>query len=146
MYICYYWSKLWLVAWLVQSHYINQCWIIVNWTFWDTLLRKIGQSTTVFIQEKLKCKCRLQYWPFSLDLYVLKSWQPYQLIQEVNRCSSVCIAWSSKPGPTVMRMSSGSKQWDRGYKPDPLIMYSWLLWCDCPVAANNKIEDTDATH
>ena len=28
----HHWFKLWLVAWTAPSHYLNQCWNIVNWT------------------------------------------------------------------------------------------------------------------
>ena len=36
---------------LVACHYANQCWLIVNWTLWDTFQWNSAQNTTICIQE-----------------------------------------------------------------------------------------------
>ena len=41
----------WLVAWLVPSHYLNQCWNIVNQTLRNKLLWKSIPNTKLFIHE-----------------------------------------------------------------------------------------------
>ena len=30
----YHWIRYWFVACSVPSHYLNQCWLIINWTIW----------------------------------------------------------------------------------------------------------------
>ena len=35
----------------VPSHYLNQCWVIVNWTLRSKLQWNINQNTNIFIQE-----------------------------------------------------------------------------------------------
>ena len=30
----HHWFRQWLVAWSAPSHYLHQCWNIVNWTLW----------------------------------------------------------------------------------------------------------------
>ena len=44
-------SDKWLVAWSAPSHYLNQCWNIVNWTMRNKLQWNFKQSSTIFIQE-----------------------------------------------------------------------------------------------
>ena len=33
----HHWSRQWLVACSAPSHYLNQCWIIVNWTYFSEI-------------------------------------------------------------------------------------------------------------
>ena len=40
----------WLVAYSAPSHYLNQCWVIVNWTLRDKLPRNFKQNTQIFFQ------------------------------------------------------------------------------------------------
>ena len=47
----HHWFILWLVAWTVPSHYLNQYWIIVNWTLANIFQWKFNQNTTIFIEE-----------------------------------------------------------------------------------------------
>ena len=39
------------VAWLAPSHYLNQCWNIVNWTNTNKLQLNFNQNYNIFIQE-----------------------------------------------------------------------------------------------
>ena len=41
----------WLVAYSAPSHYLNQCWIIINWTLRNDFQWNFDQKTNVFIQE-----------------------------------------------------------------------------------------------
>ena len=40
-----------LVAYSAQSHYLNQCWDIVNWTLGNTIQWNFNQNTKLFIHE-----------------------------------------------------------------------------------------------
>ena len=48
-----HWFRLWLVAYSVPSHYLNQCWIIVNWTLRDTIRWNFSQKSNFFIRENV---------------------------------------------------------------------------------------------
>ena len=39
------------MAWLAQSHYLNQCWNIVNWTLTNELQWNCNRNSYIFIQE-----------------------------------------------------------------------------------------------
>ena len=43
----HHWFR-WLVAWPAQSHYLNQCWNIVDWSLWN----KHNWNLYIFIKEK----------------------------------------------------------------------------------------------
>ena len=47
----HHWFRLWLVAWTAPSHYMNQCWNIVNWTLRNKLLWYFNRNSNIFIQE-----------------------------------------------------------------------------------------------
>ena len=42
----------WLVAWSVPSHYLDQCWLLVNWSLRNKLQWNSNPNTELFIQEK----------------------------------------------------------------------------------------------
>ena len=46
-----HWFKQWLVAWSAPSHYLNQCWNIVNWTSRNKLQWNSNRNSYIFIQE-----------------------------------------------------------------------------------------------
>ena len=48
-----HWFRLWLVAYSAPSHYLNQCWLIVNWTLRDTIRWNFSQKSIFFIQENV---------------------------------------------------------------------------------------------
>ena len=45
------WFRQWLVAWSAPSHYLNQCWNIVNWTIRHKIQWNFNQNESIFIQE-----------------------------------------------------------------------------------------------
>ena len=46
-----HWFRQCLVACSVPSHYPNQCWLIVNWTFRNKLQWSFNRNSNVFIEE-----------------------------------------------------------------------------------------------
>ena len=46
-----HWFRQWLVAYSAPSHYLNQCWVIVNWTHRNKLQWNLNQNTKLFIHE-----------------------------------------------------------------------------------------------
>ena len=50
----HHWFRWWLVAWSAPSHYLNQCWIVVNWTLKNIFQWKSNQNTTIFIEENAR--------------------------------------------------------------------------------------------
>ena len=53
------WFRLWFVAYSVPSHYLNQCWVIVNWTFRNKLHWNFYQNT-IFHSRKCIWTYRLR--------------------------------------------------------------------------------------
>ena len=47
----HHWFRKWLVAWSAASHYLNQCWNIVNWAIGNKLQWNLKQNSYIFIQE-----------------------------------------------------------------------------------------------
>ena len=52
---CSYWylyvGLMWLVAWPAPSHYLNQCWNIVNWILGNRIQCILNRNSYIFIQE-----------------------------------------------------------------------------------------------
>ena len=46
-----HWFRWWLVAYSVPSHYLNQCWVIVNWTLRNKLQWNFNSNTKLNIHE-----------------------------------------------------------------------------------------------
>ena len=55
-----HWFRLWLVACSASSHYLNQPWLIVNWTLRNRLDWNFNQNIKLFINKKCIWKCRLR--------------------------------------------------------------------------------------
>ena len=49
--INHYWFRWWLVTWAAPSHYLNQCWNIVNWNRRYKLQWNLKWNSYIFIQE-----------------------------------------------------------------------------------------------
>ena len=49
--IYHHWFRWWLVAWPAPSHYLNQCWNIVNWTLGNKFQWNLNRTLYIFIQE-----------------------------------------------------------------------------------------------
>ena len=47
----HHWFRLWLVAWPAPSHYLNQCWNIVNWTIGNKPQWNLKRNSYIFIEE-----------------------------------------------------------------------------------------------
>ena len=48
----HHWFRLWFVDCPVPSHYMIQCWDIVNWTLWNTLQWNLNQNLSILTHEK----------------------------------------------------------------------------------------------
>ena len=46
-----HWFRQWLVAWPAPSHYLNQCWNILNWIHRNKFHWKLNRNLYIFIQE-----------------------------------------------------------------------------------------------
>ena len=46
----HHWFRLWLVVFSVLNYYLNQCWLIVNWTLRNKL-QCLNQNKVIFIQQ-----------------------------------------------------------------------------------------------
>ena len=44
------WSTWWLITYSTPIHFLNQCWLIVNWTTGNKLQWNLNQNITIFIQ------------------------------------------------------------------------------------------------
>ena len=66
---CFRWR---LVAWSAPSHYLNQCWNIVNWTLGNQLQCNCNPNSNIFIQENAfkNVGCEMAF--ICLGLNVLK--------------------------------------------------------------------------
>ena len=47
----HHWFRKWLVAYSAPSHYLNQWWVIVNWTLRNKLQWNFNQNIKLFIYE-----------------------------------------------------------------------------------------------
>ena len=62
MHICvsnlsHHWFRKWLVDWPVPSHYLTQCWDIVNWPL-RNIQWNFNRNSYIFIPENAFWKCR----------------------------------------------------------------------------------------
>ena len=46
-----HWLRYWLVVYSAPSHYLNQCWVIVNWILRNKLQWNFNQNTKLFIHK-----------------------------------------------------------------------------------------------
>ena len=46
-----HWFRYWLVAWTAPSHYLNQCWNIVNWTLRNKLQWNYSRNYNIFFKK-----------------------------------------------------------------------------------------------
>ena len=47
----HHWFRQWLVAWPAPSHYLNQCWNIINWILGNKFQWNLNRNSYIFIQE-----------------------------------------------------------------------------------------------
>ena len=56
----HHWFRSWLVSCLIPSHYLNKCWLIVDWTLRNKLQWNMNQNTNIFLQgnafKNVTCK------------------------------------------------------------------------------------------
>ena len=54
-----------VVAYKAPSYYMNQCWFIVNWTFWNKFQLNFNQNTKLYIHENASDNIVCDYWSFT---------------------------------------------------------------------------------
>ena len=74
-----HWFRKWLVAFSAPSHYLNQCWVIVNWNLRNKLQLNFNQNTKLFIQENHLKISSVKWRPFfpGGDEFINCSFIPY---------------------------------------------------------------------
>ena len=58
--LSHHWFRYWLFANTAPSHYLNQCWNIVNWTLRNRLIWKLNRNWYILNSRKCIWKCRLE--------------------------------------------------------------------------------------
>ena len=58
-----HWLRQWCVAYAVPSHYLNQCWVIVNWTLRNKLQWNFDQNTFMKMYLKILSAKRHPFCP-----------------------------------------------------------------------------------
>ena len=92
----------WLVAWPAPSHYLNQCWDVVNWTLRNKLQWNFHRNSYLFIQEN------------AFENVVWKMTAIFSRPQCVNSLWPSNATWCCRSGPiTCMRIESLT-HWGRG--------------------------------
>ena len=88
-----HWFIQWLVAYSVPSHYLNQCWFIVNWVLRNKLRRTFNQNTNFFIHQNAKMHLNISS----------ANWRPF--------CAGgyefITFCWLTCPRQTKLIMTSG---------------------------------------
>ena len=57
-----HWFRLWLVTCLELSHYLNQCWLIVNWIYSNIYFREIWMKMQQFSLKNMPLKMSSAVW------------------------------------------------------------------------------------
>ena len=108
LYMCqetnHHWFRQWLVAWSAPSHYLNQCWNIVNWTLRNTNFSEILIAIHMFSFKKLHLKMSSGKWrPFCLSLNVstyINSWKFSGVYSALWSLMPWC--WIARPSVTTV--------------------------------------------
>ena len=67
----YQWFRLWLVAWLVPIHYMNQCWILLIRTLGTNFSPTLSEIHTFLFKKMHLDMSSVKWWPFCFCLTVL---------------------------------------------------------------------------
>ena len=66
-----HWLRYWLVAWSAPSHYLNQCWNIVNWTLRNKVERNFNLNSNISSKKMFSKMSSGNLRPICLGLSVL---------------------------------------------------------------------------
>ena len=101
-----HWFRQWLVAWSAPSHYLKQCWNIVNWTLRNKVQGNFNRNSDIFFQENA---IESVFWEMAAILS-----RP-QCVQCVNK---TLTHWSRRKGlnfadafQTQIKLSGNFRQW-----------------------------------
>ena len=70
-YTNHHWYRQWLVAWPVPTHYLNQCWNIVDWIFRNNLQWNLNWNSYISIKQNTFENTSGKWQMFCLGLNVL---------------------------------------------------------------------------
>ena len=91
------WFKWWLVVYSAPTHYLKQCWVIVNWTLRKKNPWIFSQNTKFFIHKKIIWKYRLRKGGHFVQGSELKQWGkrgyiPIHVCQYLGHASNASVA------------------------------------------------------
>ena len=90
--LSHHWFRWWLVAYSAPSHYLNQCWNIVNWTSRNNLQWNFNRNLT-FTFKKFHLETSSAKWrQFCLGLNELTAAADRNCIGVMTACSSEHIS------------------------------------------------------
>ena len=87
--------------WPAPSHYLNQCWNVVNWTLRNKLQWNLNRNSNIFIQENafesvvgetVAILSRPRCIKYVLLYYICYSWQQMWVVELPWCCMRYCIA------------------------------------------------------
>ena len=81
----HHWFRWWLVAWPVPSHYLNQCWDILNWTIVIKLQWNLNWNYLISFKKMHLKKSSAQWRQFCFNLNVIT--------REVSVCVRGGVGW-----------------------------------------------------
>ena len=92
----HHWFRKWLVAWSAPSHYLIQCWDIINWTLRNKLQWNVSRNYKIFIQENVfeSVVCEMASILFrpqcvnadSSAVYIMISYVKREILKKTSNC------------------------------------------------------------
>ena len=86
----HHWFRQWLVAWPAPSHYLNQCWNIVNWTLINKLQWNLNWNSNISTQENEFENVVWKMTAICLGLNVLTNVPAAKLWRHLSNMNVVC--------------------------------------------------------
>ena len=126
-----HWSRQWLVAWTAPTHYLNQCWNIVNWTLGNKLQWNSNRNSNIFIKKMHLKMSSGKSRPFCLGLNVLMMLLAWLLLSFFSSlcCAQVDENWiNANVAQHILRNEAIKNSNSYSYEPwKPSAAHSWLL-------------------
>ena len=121
-YTNHHWFRQWLVAWSAPSHFLNQCWDIVNWTLRNKLQWNFNRYSNIFIQENAfengvcerasilsrpQCVNINILWPSVAKWHHMVTWNCVNIgsgnLPEASDSTVSAVQWISQHSPIIMQ-------------------------------------------
>ena len=88
---------------LSPSHYLNQCWNIVNWTLSNKLQWNFNRNSNIFFKKMCLKVSSVKWWPFCIVLNVLKHFSKNTVIHQPSPTSFPPKPWRLATGSPAAR-------------------------------------------